>query len=123
MELSESKIKEFLIFSQKKIFLTFPEIEPHSFQPKLEKIKKTTLRTFAILQETETPKKFVIFQEELPKPQKPKFLIFLQSKVKEIFLKALKDNSFHLFYKLNQTILPVYKTSKAFSCVEYLFSL
>ena len=37
MELSESKIKKFLIFSQKKAFLIYPGIEPCSFQPKLEK--------------------------------------------------------------------------------------
>ena len=47
--------KNFLIFSQKKACLTF--------------------------QETETQKKFFIFQEELPKPQKPKFLIFLQKRL------------------------------------------
>ena len=31
MEISESKIKEFLIFSQKKAFLIFPEMEPCIF--------------------------------------------------------------------------------------------
>ena len=48
MELSSSNIRKFLIFSQKKAFLIFWE--------------------------TETPQKFFIFQEELPKSQKPKFL-------------------------------------------------
>ena len=37
MELFDSKIKKFLIFSQKKAFLIFPEMEPCTFQPKLEK--------------------------------------------------------------------------------------
>ena len=37
MELSDSKIKKFLIFSQKKALLIFLEIEPCSFQPKIEK--------------------------------------------------------------------------------------
>ena len=33
MEFSNSKIKEFLIFSQKKAFLIFPEMEPCTFWP------------------------------------------------------------------------------------------
>ena len=33
MELSDSKIKKFLIFSQKKGFLIFPEMEPAFFIP------------------------------------------------------------------------------------------
>ena len=46
MELSSSNIKKilifcqkkaFLIFSQKKAFLIFPEMEPSTFQSKLEK--------------------------------------------------------------------------------------
>ena len=69
MELSNSKIKKFLIFSQK---------SPHPFQPKLEKIKKIhPEKKFLVsqemellscntekIQETKTPKKkFLIFQE------------------------------------------------------------
>ena len=51
-------------------------------------------------------KKFLIFQEELPKPQKPKFITVLQKKVmNKFFKKRLSDNSFHLFCKLNQTTL------------------
>ena len=37
MELSNSKIKIFIIFSQKKAFLIFLEMEPCTFQPKLQK--------------------------------------------------------------------------------------
>ena len=61
MELSDSNIKKFLIFSQKKAFLTF--------------------------QETETPQKFLIFQEtelsqeELPKPPKAKIPYISQKKL------------------------------------------
>ena len=44
MELFNSKIKKFLIFSQNKAFLIIPEIEPCTFQSKLEKIKKNSLR-------------------------------------------------------------------------------
>ena len=37
MEFSDSKTKEFLIFSQKKAFLVFLEIEACTFQSKLVK--------------------------------------------------------------------------------------
>ena len=47
MDFSSSNIKKFLIFSQKKGFLIFPEIELCTFQPTLE--KKSTLRKFIIL--------------------------------------------------------------------------
>ena len=36
MGLSSSNIKKILIFSQKKAFLIYPEMEPCKFQPKLE---------------------------------------------------------------------------------------
>ena len=35
MKLSDSKIKKVLIFSLKKDFLKFSEIEPYAFQPRL----------------------------------------------------------------------------------------
>ena len=50
----------FLSSSPKK-FLVFPEMEPCTFQPKFEKIKKSTSRKFLTLQETETLKKLPIF--------------------------------------------------------------
>ena len=60
MELSSSNIKKILIFSQKKVFLIFPKMEPCTFQPKLEK-KKIHPEKNLIFQETETPKKILIF--------------------------------------------------------------
>ena len=49
------------------------------------KIKKLTLNNFFIFQEMwfycQKLKQFLIFQEELPKPQKPKFSILLQKKL------------------------------------------
>ena len=39
MELSSSNIKKILIFSQKKAFHIFPEMEPCTFQPKLKNKK------------------------------------------------------------------------------------
>ena len=51
MELFNSSIKEFLIFSQKKAFLIIREMETKP--PK----------KFLIFQETETVKKLLIFQE------------------------------------------------------------
>ena len=70
MELSSSNIKKILIFSQKKAFHIFPEMEPCTFQPKL---KNSTPRKSLILQETETPKKLIISS------QKKTFLIFLET--------------------------------------------
>ena len=55
----------------------------------------------------------------------PKTKIFYTSSKKVVnnfFLKTLSDNSFYIFYKLNQTILLVCKTLKAFFCVESFFS-
>ena len=40
MKLSSFTINKILIFSQKKAFLIFPEMEPCTFQPKLKKLKK-----------------------------------------------------------------------------------
>ena len=42
MELSSSNIKKILILSQKKAFCFLPEMEPCTFQPRLEKLKKST---------------------------------------------------------------------------------
>ena len=36
MESASPNIKEIIIFSQKKVFLIFPEMESCTFQPKLE---------------------------------------------------------------------------------------
>ena len=44
MELSISNIENVFIFSQKKAFLIFREMEPCTFQPKLEKMKKNPPR-------------------------------------------------------------------------------
>ena len=75
-------------------------------------------------------KKLLIFQEKLPKPQKPKLITLLQKELRINFPKTVLDNSFHLFklnqaelscFKLNQTILLVYKTLKAFFVLN-LFS-
>ena len=79
MRLSGSNIKKFLMFSQKNVFLIFQETD--------------TLKKFLIFQETSdisgsnSPRsnnekthseKIFVFQEELPKPQNPKFLILLR---------------------------------------------
>ena len=61
MELSRCKIKKILIFSQKKTFLIFLEMEPRTFYLKLEKQNNSTRRKFLILQQTENPKKCHIF--------------------------------------------------------------
>ena len=96
MELSTSNNKKILIFPQKKAFHIFQEV-----QTTKKLILFSQNEAVLIFQETETLKislyfwkqSFLIFQEELPKPQKPKFNILLQF--------------FYLCYKLNQTILLV----------------
>ena len=63
MELSSSNIKKILIFSQKKAFLKFPEMEPSkishaSGNGNPEKfLIFSQEKTFLIFQETETPKR------------------------------------------------------------------
>ena len=39
-------------------------MKPCTFQPKIKKLKKSTPRKFLILQETENPKKFLIFSQQ-----------------------------------------------------------
>ena len=59
IDFSSSNIKKILIFSQKKAFFIFPEMKSCTFQSKPEKWKKSIRRKFFILQETQTPKKFI----------------------------------------------------------------
>ena len=76
MELSESKINKFLIFSQKKLFLYFQKWNPALFKPRLKKIEKKNLS-----------KKFLYFQEmELSGSNIKKFLIFLEMETLKNFL-------------------------------------
>ena len=126
MELSSSNIKKFLTLSEEKAVHIFQETRsPKKFLifqktelsyisgsnfPSSKKRKKPTLKKRLIFQEMKLfslkLKKLLIFQEELPKPQKPKFIALLQKKVmNKFFKKTLSDNSFHLFCKLNQTTL------------------
>ena len=70
MELSNSNIKKFLIFKESET--------PQKFLLFSQK------KAFLIFQETKKSlyfRNFLVFQEELPKPQKPKLLIFLQKKL------------------------------------------
>ena len=94
MELSGLELKNFLHFIKRKLFLYFGKRKPEKRAYILDngtflyfrkrnfpssKNKKTTLKKFLILQEMELSslklKKYPIFQQELPKSQKPKFLI------------------------------------------------
>ena len=85
MKLSSSNIKKFLIFPQKKAFLIFWETELFYIlrNENPEKISYIfSKESFSYLSENENlppqkkkkkKKKIFIFQEELPKSQKPKF--------------------------------------------------
>ena len=102
MEVCSSNIKKFLTFSLEKAVLIFQETETQKIffifsQKKAFLIfrETETPKKFPIFQETETPKtlfifremelsrpklkKLLIFQEELPRLQKPKFIILLQT--------------------------------------------
>ena len=75
MKLSSSNIKKFLRFSQKKAFLIFREIEifyisENGNPPKILCISGSG--TFLYFRK----RNFLIFQEELPKSQKSKSVIF-----------------------------------------------
>ena len=76
MEPSCPKIKNFLIFSQKKVFLIFREMKLSS--PKLKKLLIFQKRTFRPQKiKKNTLKKFLIFQEiELSSPKLKKLLYF-----------------------------------------------
>ena len=70
MEISDPKIKKFLIFSQKKAFLIFPEAEPCTFQAQARKVKENLL-----------PKKFLTFWAmELSSSNIKNFLLFFEKK-------------------------------------------
>ena len=102
MEFSSSDNNKILILSQEKAFHIFQEM---GIPKKL--ILFSQNKAVLIFRETETLKNslyfwkrsFLTFQKELPKPQKPTFNILLQS---------------FIFYKLNQTILLVYKNIESF---------
>ena len=66
MELSSPNINKILIFSKKKAFLIYPEMEPCTFQPRLEKEKNLLREKLLILQETFRGfrKKFLFFSKE-----------------------------------------------------------
>ena len=118
MELSSCNIKEILIFSQKKAFLLFQKME-NLGKFLIFSQKKVVL----IFRKTETLKNyisgnqtFLYFRRNL---KNQNLLNFSKKRFEYILLKKLLDNSFHLFYKLYQTILLVHiKTLKAFFCVE-----
>ena len=57
MELSSSNIEKIIVFSQKKAFLKFPEMEHGTFHCKLKKKKKEKKK------KNSTPRKFLVFQE------------------------------------------------------------
>ena len=68
-------------------------------------------------------KKVLIFHEELPNPQKLKFIIFFQKKLRINFSKTLSDNSFRILYNLNQITLPVSKNIENHLFCQFFFRL
>ena len=64
MEFSSSNIKKILIFSQKKAFLIFLEIEPYTFQSQLKKIKLCPEKISCIPGNRNPPKNYYVFSKE-----------------------------------------------------------
>ena len=97
MEISESKIKEFLIFSQKKAFLIFPEMEPCIFSSRLKSKKNSPRENFLYSGKIELSnshiKKFIIFS------RKKAFLYFEKRKPRKNFLYFLERYIFLYFRK------------------------
>ena len=99
MGLCSSNIKKIIIFSQKrKLLLYFWKWNPELFSPKLKKIKKSTLRKFLMLQETETLKNVLYFS------QKKAALMFRETKTlkkllifQEVICKAWKSKGIYTF--------------------------
>ena len=121
MELSDSKIEKFLIFSQKKASLIILEMEFCTFQPKIENIhtekvsyllysgkieltnsniKKFLIfsrkKAFLIFRETKTPKKFLTF------PRKDLFIYYRKRKPRKnsLYFRKWKPKKFFIFQEM-----------------------
>ena len=87
MKLSNSKIKKFLIISQKKAFLIFSQKAPHTFWPQSPKACSEKISYSSNFLETEISKKslcfrkqnFIVFWEVTFQDQK-NFILFLIKK-------------------------------------------
>ena len=65
---------------------------------------------------------FLYFRRYFQSPKNQNLLYVSKKSFDQIFLKAFLDNSFHFFYKLNQTTLMVYKNIgvlNIFSTITY----
>ena len=141
MELSDSKIKRLLIFSQKRAFLIFLEMDFSAQSWKIKNIYPEKISYILILKNSlyflkrklflyfgkRKPRKsslyfrqrnFFNLQEELSKPQKIKFLIFFQ---KNLWIKFSKNTSIFSINWIKQYCWCI-KKLKAFYCVEPFFS-
>ena len=76
-----------------------------------------------ILENESFKKSSSYFRRNLQSSKKQNLLYISKKSYEKIFLKILSDNSFHLFYKLNQTILLVHKNIESFFCLECFFQL
>ena len=73
-----------------------------------------TPKTFLIFQDTDTLKNLLYFKKNFQSHRNKNLLNFSKKRYEQIFPKTLSHNSFYLFYKLNQTILLVYKNIESF---------
>ena len=108
--------KKFLTFSQKKVFLSFGKWKTFQGMEPLKNIlhfrrellgSKNEKKPWNFL--ASSLKNFFYLRRNFQSSKNHIFLYFSTKSYELIFLKTLWDNSFHFFYKLNQTILLVYK--------------
>ena len=125
-KLSNSNIKKLLIFSQKKAFFMFWEKEtPEKFlifhETELSYISGNgTFRARKI--KNSHLKSFLYFRRNFQSLKNENLLYFFKKSCEKFFPKTLLDNSFHPFYKLNQTLL-VYKNIESFLLCFIFFQL
>ena len=135
MDLSSSNIKKFLFFL--KLFLYFWKWKPVLFSPSSKIWKKICPEKIPYtLGNGKTKKISYIFSKEnfsyISRKGSPKtelsyisgwaskvsktkiYYTFSKNFINKIFVKAFLGNSFHLFYKLNQTIFLLYKNIQNF---------
>ena len=116
MELSSSNINKILAFPQKKAFLIFPEIEPCTFQPKLENKKNPPGEHFLYFRKQKPRQIFLdILKRKL-------FLYFRKRKPRNFFLHSRKRNFLEKVYSETRHIQNPgeFRTRSIFRTLVYL---
>ena len=116
MKLSSSNIKKFFIF-RKTSYNTrsnFLSLKNKKNRPPKNFLYSFKRKVFLYFRKWKPRKSSLYFRENFQSPKYQNLLFFSKKCYEYIFLKTRLDNSFHLFYKLNQTTLLVYKNIESF---------